>query len=77
MINIWYINDYVCKVSIGTSGCWENYIAEKIFPMILPKKNTVVLAFADHLKINCITKHGADFDKVYGKKTTRLANYYK
>jgi hypothetical protein len=53
---------------LGHQGVGKNYIAEKIFPMILPKKNTVVLAFADHLKINCITKHGADFDKVYGKK---------
>lgn len=53
---------------LGHQGVGKNYIAEQVLPKVLPKKNTVVIAFADHLKINCITKQGADYDKVYGKK---------
>lgn len=54
---------------LGHQGVGKNYIAEKILPEILIKsRNTVVLAFADHLKIECISKLGADFDKVYGEK---------
>ena len=54
---------------LGHQGVGKNYIAEKILPEILPQsRNTVVLAFADHLKIDCVSKLGADFDKVYGEK---------
>ena len=54
---------------LGHQGVGKNYIAEKILPEILPQsRNTVVLAFADHLKIECISKLGADFDKVFGEK---------
>ena len=54
---------------LGHQGVGKNYIAEKILPEILiNSRNTVVLAFADHLKIECISKLGADFDKVYGEK---------
>lgn len=54
---------------LGHQGVGKNYIAEKILPKILiNSRNTVVLAFADHLKIECISKLGADFDKVYGEK---------
>jgi len=53
---------------IGNEGVGKNYIAEKVLPEILPIKNTVVLAFADHFKVDAITKYGADINKVYGKK---------
>lgn len=53
---------------IGHQGVGKNFIAEQILPKILPKKNTVVLAFADHFKVECITKHDASFDKVFGDK---------
>ena len=53
---------------IGHQGVGKNYIAENILPSILPNKNTVILAFADHFKIDCITKYNANFDKVYGQK---------
>ena len=54
---------------LGHQGVGKNYIAEYVIPEVIPtKKNTVVIAFADHLKINCITKQGADYDKVYGEK---------
>lgn len=52
---------------IGHQGVGKNYIAEKVLPDILPQENTVVLAFADHFKIDCITKYNADYDKVYMK----------
>ena len=53
---------------LGHQGVGKNYLAEKILPKILPQKNTVVLAFADHFKIECISKFGANYDKVFGKK---------
>ncbi len=53
---------------LGHQGVGKNYIAEVILPKLLSQKNTVVLAFADHFKIDCITKHNAEFDKVYGEK---------
>lgn len=54
---------------LGHQGVGKNYIAEKIIPRALPtNKNTLVIAFADQLKINCITKKGVDFDKVFGEK---------
>lgn len=53
---------------LGHQGVGKNYLAEKILPKILPQKNTVVLAFADHFKIECISKFGAEYDKVFGKK---------
>ena len=40
---------------LGHQGVGKNYIAEHIIPKVLNNaKNTVVIAFADHLKINCI-----------------------
>ena len=53
---------------LGHQGVGKNYIAEVILPQLLSQKNTVILAFADHFKIDCITKHNAEFDKVYGEK---------
>lgn len=53
---------------LGHQGVGKNYIAEIVLPKILSQKNTVVLAFADHFKIDCISKHNADYNKVYGQK---------
>ena len=53
---------------LGNAGCGKNYIAEKILPKILPNKNTVIIAFADHFKVDCIIKHGVDYNKVFGEK---------
>ncbi len=53
---------------LGHQGVGKNYIAEIVLPKMLSQKNTVVLAFADHFKIDCISKHNADFNKVYGQK---------
>jgi len=53
---------------LGHQGVGKNYIAEVVLKKILPKKNTVVLAFADHFKVDCITKHNASYDKIFGEK---------
>lgn len=53
---------------LGHQGVGKNYISEKILPTILSKKNYVVLAFADHFKIDCISKHNVDYNKVFGEK---------
>ena len=53
---------------LGHQGVGKNYLAEVILPKILPKKNTVILAFADHFKVDCICKHNADYNKVFGEK---------
>lgn len=53
---------------LGHQGVGKNYFAEVVLPQILPKKNTVVLAFADHFKVDCICKHNANYDKVFGEK---------
>ena len=53
---------------LGHQGVGKNYIAEVVLKDILPKKNTVILAFADHFKVDCICKHGASYKKVFEKK---------
>lgn len=53
---------------LGHQGVGKNYIAEKVLPKVLPNKQTVVLAFADHFKVDSICKYGLDYNKVYGKK---------
>ena len=53
---------------LGHQGVGKNYLAEKVLPEILPNKQTLVIALADHFKIDSINKHGLSYDKVYGKK---------
>ena len=53
---------------LGHAGTGKNYIAENILPKILKPKSTIVIAFADHFKVDAICKHGAEYEKVYGKK---------
>ena len=53
---------------LGHQGTGKNYIAENIIPKILPNKQTLCVAFADHFKITAISKYGADYNKVFGKK---------
>lgn len=59
----------------GKLGTGKNYIAERIFSKMLHPKPTVVLAFADQIKIDGITKKGLDRDKCWNKKDkeTRMA----
>lgn len=52
----------------GKMGTGKNYIAEKVFSPLLPKKNTIVMAFADHFKVDACAKLRLDYDKVFGEK---------
>ena len=53
---------------LGNAGVGKNYIAEHILPKILPNKKTVILAFADHFKVDCIIKHNIEYERVFGEK---------
>ena len=53
---------------LGHQGVGKNYIAEEILLKKLDYKPTLVIAFADHFKIEGISKYDLEYDKVYGKK---------
>lgn len=53
---------------IGHQGVGKNYIAEKILFNFLKSKPTIVLAFADHFKIDSIGKYNLEYDKVFENK---------
>ena len=53
---------------VGHQGVGKDFIGKLIIDRILPRKNTLILAFADHLKITAIGKFNADPAKVYGQK---------
>lgn len=53
----------------GKMGTGKNYIAEKLFISMLPHKNYMVMALADHFKIECCAKDGVPFENVFVKKT--------
>jgi FMN phosphatase YigB (HAD superfamily) len=53
----------------GKIGTGKNYVAENILWPMLPEKNTVVLSFADHFKIDAIAKDKVRFEDVFHKKT--------
>ena len=53
---------------LGHQGVGKNYIAENILNEILPKKNTLIMAFADHFKVDCVTKKNVSYDKVFKEK---------
>jgi dephospho-CoA kinase len=52
----------------GKIGSGKNYMAEKVFLPMLTDKKTIILAFADHFKIEAIVKDNLDFGKVFGEK---------
>lgn len=52
----------------GKMGTGKNYIAEKLFKAMLPVKNTLVMALADHFKVECISKDGVAYHRVFGEK---------
>jgi FMN phosphatase YigB (HAD superfamily) len=52
----------------GQLGVGKNFIAEKLFLNMLPKKNTIVMALADQIKVDCCTKDNIDFDLVFHHK---------
>lgn len=52
---------------MGHQGVGKNYIADVLLKN-LPKKNSVIIAFADHFKVDCICKHNCEYNKVFGEK---------
>ena len=55
-----------------------NYVAENILLPMLPEKNTVVLSFADHFKVDTINKDGLKYEEVFHDKTeNRYGSYSK
>ena len=58
----------------GKMGTGKNYIAEKLFKAMLPPKNTLVVALADHFKIECCAKDKVDYNKVFGLKDDKTRN---
>ena len=52
----------------GNLKTGKNYVAENIFIPLLPKKNTLVMAFADHFKVEAITKRNLNYENVFGVK---------
>ena len=52
---------------MGHQGVGKNFIADLLFKN-LSKKNTIILAFADHFKVDCICKYNCDYNKVFGEK---------
>jgi len=52
----------------GNLKTGKNYVAEKLFIPQLPKKNTLVMGFADHFKVDSINKGDLKYEKVFGEK---------
>jgi len=54
----------------GKFGSGKNYIAETLVVPRLRKMgyNVLILSFADHLKVDAVTKKNVDFDKVFADK---------
>jgi len=52
---------------MGHQGVGKNYIADVLLKH-LPTKNSIIIAFADHFKVDSICKHNCDYNKVFGEK---------
>lgn len=54
----------------GKIGVGKNYILENIFMPMLQPKQTVVLGFADHFKVDVVAKDKIPYAEAFHKKTT-------
>jgi hypothetical protein len=52
----------------GHQGSGKNYVGEIVIPRAFPEKPTLVVSFADHFKVEGISKHGLEYHKVYHQK---------
>jgi len=52
----------------GKLGAGKNYLAEKVFYQSLSPKNTLIMALADHFKVDAIAKDRVDYQRVFVKK---------
>lgn len=61
------------------AGGGKNHIAEKILLPLLPPKNTMVVALADHFKIDAVAKDRCPYERVFIQKDedTRRALQYR
>lgn len=51
---------------LGNQGVGKNYIADILFNK--SKVPTLILAFADHFKVDCVCKYDMNYNKVFHKK---------
>ncbi|MHB1953540.1 MAG: HAD family hydrolase [Sulfobacillus sp.] len=52
----------------GKLGVGKNYIVEKLFLPMLPRKHTVVMAFSDHFKVDCCVRDRLAYERVFVQK---------
>ena len=64
----WKIQNLELYGFSGKMGTGKNYISEKLFKAMLPVKNTLVLALADHFKVECCAKDGIEYERVFVQK---------
>jgi phosphomevalonate kinase len=60
----------------GKMGTGKDYLANNVIIPFLEKhgKQCLQLAFADQIKVNCMTKNNLNFDDVYVEKTHKTRN---
>jgi hypothetical protein len=59
---------------MGNIGSGKNYIAENLFLPELKNKKSLVIAFADYLKISAICYENLEYYKVFGEKDEKTRN---
>ena len=52
----------------GKIGSGKNYVSENIFLPLLPPQSTLVMALADHFKVDACSKDGIPYEKVFINK---------
>jgi len=52
----------------GKIASGKNYIAEKIFLPKLPQKKTLIISFADHMKIQIMAQYNISYERLFHKK---------
>ena len=69
------MNNYKLDIELfgfcGKYGVGKNYVAENVFNKLInnhKQMNTLVLAFADHFKIDMCAKHNFNYDAVFYEK---------
>lgn len=62
----------------GKSGVGKNYVAERVFYNIINRnspKNTLIMAFADHIKIDMCIKQNFKYEDVFYNKTDEIRRH--
>ncbi len=52
----------------GKMGVGKDYIVQNLLLPKLSFKNTLVMALADQIKMDCCVKHGIEYERLYGEK---------